>query len=60
MLMLKMKEIIIFGTKKSRKTLAGHEFGENCLRRKFLDIIYRQGNVLVEDGCSVDKRVKIF
>ena len=55
-LTFKMKEIGVFGAEKRRKTLSGHELGNNLFKYEVLgDILSGQDNVLMDDGCSVDK-----
>ena len=56
-----MKGIGIFGAYKNRTTLAGHELGNNLFEKEVLgDILSGQNNVLMDYGCSVDKRGQIF
>ena len=56
-----MKEIRVFGAKKGRKTLAGNKLGKNLFEKEvWVDILYGKDNVLMEDGCSADKKGQIF
>ena len=50
-LKLKVREIIVFGAEKRRKTLAGHELGKNLFKEEVRgDILHGPDNVLMEDG----------
>ena len=60
-LTLKTKEIGIFGDKKRSKTLAGHILSNNLFKDESEGgVMSKQDNFLMEDGCSVDKRVHML
>ena len=47
---LEIKKIRVFGAEKRRKTLAGHELGNNLFKKGFVgDILSGQDNVLMKD-----------
>ena len=59
--MLEMKKIREIGAEKMMKTLEGHELGNNLFKEVVWGyILSGKYNALMEDGCRVDKRVKVF
>ena len=59
--MLKMNKYGVLGAEKRRKILAGHELGKKLFKEEVWgDILSGKDNFLMEDGCPVDKRCKVF
>ena len=57
---VEINKIVLFGAKKSRKTLAGHSLGKNLFKDGDLgDILSGYNNFIIEDRCSIYKRGKI-
>ena len=57
---VEINKIVLFGAKKSRKTLAGLSLGKNLFKDGDLgDILSGHNNFIIEDRCSIYKRGKI-
>ena len=58
---MKMKKLGVLGANKRGKTLAGHDLGKDLIKKEVgVNIISGEDDVIVEDGCSVDKAGKVF
>ena len=57
----KTKKLGVLGADKRGKTLKGHELGKDLMNEEVGgNIFYGEDAVLVEDGCTIYKRGKVF